>query len=48
MYNILFYKNKNGISEVKEYLLKLKNKNDKTSQVKLNKIIAYIKIHLYY
>ena len=42
MYNILFYKNKNGKSEVKEYLFKLQKKQDKSSKIKFNKITAYI------
>lgn len=44
MYNILFYRNVNGKSEVKEYLFQLQNKPDKSSQIKFNKITAYINL----
>lgn len=44
MYNILFYRNENGRSEVKEYLFQLQNKQDKSSQIKFNKITAYINL----
>lgn len=42
MFNIVLYKDKNGKSEIYEYMLKLKQKNDKNSRIKLNKITAYI------
>lgn len=42
MYNIIFYKDYKGRSEIEEYLLELQNKKDKNSKIKLNKIIAYI------
>ena len=42
MYNIFLYKDKNGNSEIEEYLLNLQNKNTKDSRIKFNKIIAYI------
>ena len=44
MYNILFYKDKNGRNEIQEYILDLENKNDKNSKIKFNKIISYINI----
>lgn len=42
MYDVIFYKDENGKSEVEEYLLNLKQKKDKESRIKLNKIIAYL------
>ena len=42
MYNVVFYKDENGRSEVEEYLLELKHKKDKETRIKLNKIIAYL------
>lgn len=44
MYNIIFYKDKNGKSEVQEYILNLQKQKDKNSRIKFNKIIAYINI----
>ena len=44
MYNILFYKDKNGKSELQEYILGLQKRNDKNSKIKFNKIISYINI----
>jgi len=42
MYNIIEYKDKNGRSEVEEYILNLEQRKDKNSKIKLNKTIAYI------
>ena len=42
MYNIKFYKDRRGKSPVLDYLRELKNKNDKDSQIKLDKINDYI------
>lgn len=42
MYNVVFYKDKNGKSEIEDYLLKLQKKKDKDSRIKFNKITAYI------
>lgn len=42
MYEIVFYKDKNGKSDIEEYLQKLHTKKDKDSRIKLNKITAYI------
>lgn len=44
MYQIRFYKNKNGKSPVEEYILELANRKDKESRVKFNKIRDYIKV----
>jgi len=48
MYNVLFYNNKNGESEIEEYLMKLKKNKSKDSRIKFNKIIAYIDMLLKY
>lgn len=42
MYEVVFYKDKNGKSEIEDYLLKLQKRTNKDSRIKLNKIIAYI------
>ena len=43
MYQIIFYTNKNGKSEVFEDIEKLRNnKNNKDARIKINKITAYI------
>ena len=34
MYNVVFYKDKNGKSEIEDYLLKLQKKKDKDSRIK--------------
>ena len=44
MYDILFYKNKNQKNEIENFLLNLKNKKDKSSRIKFNKITAYINL----
>lgn len=44
MYEIIFYKNKRGKSEIEEYLQKLQKRKDKDSRIKANKIIAYINL----
>ena len=44
MYNIEIYEDKNGRSEVVEYIKSLQKKNDKDSKIKFNKIIAYIRL----
>jgi len=43
MYKIIFYKDKDGISEVEEYINSLAAKGDKSSRIKLNKIYEYAK-----
>ncbi len=43
MYQIIFYQDKNGKSEVLDYMEKLRSKrNNKDARVKINKITAYI------
>lgn len=42
MYEVFFYRDKNGKSEVEEYLQELNKKDNKESKIKFNKIIAYI------
>ena len=42
MYQIIFYTDINEKSEVYEYILNLRNKNNKDNKIKLNKITAYI------
>ena len=42
MFNIIFYKSKRDISEVKNFLINLQSKNDKNSRIQVSKIIAYI------
>ena len=42
MYDIEFYENKNGKSQVYEYIKYLKNSNDKGNRQKLKKITMYI------
>ena len=44
MYKIIFYKDKKGKSEAQEYILSLRNKKDKNSRIKFNKITSYIDI----
>lgn len=44
MYNIEIYIDKNGNSEIKEYIENLKKNNNKDSKIKFNKIIAYIRM----
>ena len=44
MYKIYFYTDRNGKSQVKEYLSMLASKNDKDSRIKLTKIRDYIKV----
>ena len=42
MYEIIFYKDKNGVEPVYEYLQQLAAKSNKDSRIKLNKINDYI------
>ena len=44
MYQILFYSNKKGINEDEEYIKVLKNKKDKDSRIKYEKISVYLEI----
>lgn len=43
MYKIEIYEDKNGKSEIKEYIKKLQRQNNKNNNIKLNKIISYIR-----
>lgn len=42
MYEIVLYKDKNGESEIENYLLELQKSRNKNSRIKFNKITAYI------
>ncbi|MBQ3321422.1 MAG: type II toxin-antitoxin system RelE/ParE family toxin [Firmicutes bacterium] len=42
MYNIYFYRDKNGRQPVLEYLRELKKQNSKDARIKLNKLNDYI------
>jgi phage-related protein len=44
MPSVYFYKDGKGIEPVREYLLKLATRSDKSSRVKLNKMNDYIQI----
>ena len=44
MYDIRFYKDKNGNQPVADYLRELRKKHDKDSRIKLNKIMDYINV----
>ena len=44
MYNVYFYKDRNGNEPVLEYLMELCKKKDKDSRIKANKINDYIEI----
>ena len=44
MYEIIFFRDKNGVEPVKEYLLELAKNESKDSRIKLNKIRDYIKL----
>ena len=44
MYNIEFYKDKNGKSEILEYIGKLQHSNSKTDRIKAKKIALYVDI----
>ena len=43
LFQILIYKDKNGKSEVEQYIIELKKKNNKDSRIKFEKIISYIR-----
>lgn len=44
MYDVEIYKDKNGKSEIEEYITNLQNKKSKDSKIKVNKILAYIRL----
>ncbi len=43
MYEIYFYKDRNGKQPVKDYIKELSSRNDKDSRIKVNKVRDYIK-----
>lgn len=43
MYKIEIYEDKNGKSEIKEYIKYLQQREDKDSRIKFSKIVAYIR-----
>ena len=43
MNQIIFFRDKNGINEVEEYIKELIKKKDKDSRIKSNKIIGYLR-----
>ena len=44
MFDIEIYEDKNGKSEIKEYISELQNKKSKDNNIKFNKIISYIRM----
>ena len=44
MYDIIIYEDKNGKSEIQEYMQQLSIRKDKDSKIKYSKIIAYIRM----
>ena len=44
MYEIIFYKDKNGREPILEYIQELNSRKDKDSRIKVNKIYDYIDI----
>ena len=44
MYSIIFYKDRNGKQDVRDYIESLYKKNDKDSRINFNKIRDYIKL----
>ena len=44
MYKILLYKNKNGFSEIEEYIKKLRKNSNKDNRIKFAKIMSYISL----
>ena len=44
MYQIVFYQNAKGESEVSNYIYELRKNRNKSNKIKLNKIIAYLKM----
>lgn len=43
MYEIIFYEDKNKRSEIKDYIRSLQENNNKSNNIKFNKIIAYMR-----
>ena len=44
MYKVNIYENKNGESEIKNYITELRNRNNKSNKIKFTKIISYIRM----
>jgi len=44
MYDVEIYEDKNGKSEIKDYIKKLKENENKDSQIKFYKIVSYIRM----
>ncbi len=44
MFNIEFYEDKNGKSEVRDYIRELENSKNKEERIKFDKIIAYLRL----
>ena len=44
VYEIILYKDKNGKSEIEQYIKELRNKSTKDSRIKFEKIISYIRL----
>ena len=44
MFEILLYKDRNGKSEVEQYITELRKNNNKDSRIKFEKIMSYIRI----
>lgn len=44
MYNIEIYETNSGKSEIKEYIKSLRKNKSKSSRIKFNKIVSYIRI----
>lgn len=43
MHEIIFYEDKNGKSEIKEYIRNLRKNQNKSNSIKFSKIISYIR-----
>lgn len=43
MFDVIFYENNRGDKPIEQYLLSLRNQQNKDSRIKLNKITEYIK-----
>lgn len=43
MYEIIFYEDKNRRSEIKDYIRSLQENNNKSNNIKFNKIISYMR-----
>ena len=44
MYKVIFYQNAKGKNEVNNYIPELRKNNSKNNNIKLNKIISYLKM----